>query len=78
MSDKMQSGLGPESVEAAIKLLTAAKQMGVQTFSLGEFSVTFAHDAQHSGAPVPSAPAVFSNPLDDPDMWLHTHQAAQK
>lgn len=79
MSDKMQTGLGLDSVKAAIELLEAAKRMGVQTFRLGDFQVSFSADAVlPGGAPyrVPAGPAEpqYSNPLEDPDMWLHVQE----
>lgn len=51
-------GLTTTDVENAIKLLTAAKQMGVNSFRLGEFVVNFENNK-------PDVVGVY--PSDEPD-----------
>lgn len=76
--DKMQTGLGSDTVEAAIKLIAAAKQMGVASFSLGEFKVSFQHDTIFPMQAESRGPAAArSSPFDDPDLWLTLNPPAK-
>lgn len=62
------AGITIGSVDAAIKLLDQAKRMGVKTFALGDFSVTFGDSAMTTA---PSGRTAYDNPFDDPDTWGH-------
>lgn len=56
-----------DSVDAAIKLIEQAKRMGVKTFTLDGFSVTF----NEAALPGPSGRTAYDSPFDDPDTWAH-------
>lgn len=60
------AGITMASVDAAIKLIEAAKRMGIQSFALNGFQVVFADMAT-----VASTKTVYDNPFDDPDAWAH-------
>lgn len=61
------------SADDVIKLMTAAKQLGVQTVRVGDMAFDFAPDSLTLNS-VPltrlAAEPQHNNPMDDPDMWL--------
>lgn len=63
------------SADDVIKLMTAAKQLGVQTVRVGEVAFDFAANSLTPNM-VPlrthAAEPQYASPFDDPDMWLHT------
>ena len=64
-------GVSQHTVNAAIKLMEAAKRMGVASFSLNGFTVTFTSLESIVRA---TPQAVYDNPFDDPMAFAHLQQ----